>query len=1323
MTSLPPRGRVLLAALLLSPALPAMAEEVGVPWWDARWHFRLPVVVSPDGLDPVDGAPVDLRGLADGVVLVPLDVTAALKRLGERGEGWPFDSAGRPLGWTFDPSTVRVVEPGPDGTPLRRAGRDTLAARFFPLTWRPGDASGIDAAPYDAQANAAGVLAVVLPGPFDGPRLLHVYLDTVERGAKPPAPARPSEEARLAQLGAFGPGAAFLARVPSVPDGAALRLVAVPVPGGDGPATLGAWRLAPGAAPEPLLPGGQVRVDAGGARFALPAAAEGYDLRARASRPMLLALETAAPGRPATALFYPSLDGGAAGRAFLLPGLAGTGAQPAADVVGAGGRAEVRVVEAPTGREVAAFTVSRLAARTLDVPVGALYRLDATEDVLVLARGGAGADGSGYLLQALDPAGATSGSLLLAQRAAGHAAVGDAPATATAYPLARPSEALRGRVGDPPRDAWVAKGGAAGTSEPWALLAEGASLAALVGSEGHAPLLAQARDDGTFAVDFAAAPDRPAGDGARPLQGVLLAPLPGTEVRVEARALNGSHVAEAEARLALAGSLGAFPDGTRPLVEEGLAYRVTASRPFVLALGRPGAPATGFLPGLPAMARAEPGPLEHHGALLLWSEPLRIAEARPGETASVRLELTNLGRGADGAPLDEDVALRAEPVRDGACAAAWEPSLAAARLEAFPSPGARDVVLLVAVPPDAARGACAEVRVVAASGREPGVEADARVLVRARAGFEPVLEVLDAEGRASAAGVLAIEPGGTGAAALRLRNAGSEGGAARLAFAPGPGYDATLRLPDGTLVAGEDGRTAAPVTLAAGGEARLELRVAAPAAGAVAWDLPVEAVSAADPAARDQVTVTLLPRGDARLAASPSARRLEPEPGGNATVGIDLRSLGGDVEVRLRPTAAPPPGWSVQVSPERVLLRAAGASDAAGRLLDRATVNVTVRAPANASVGDAHLLTLLLEPSHDPRAAQRLTINAVVVNDYALDLPAPALVVPPAGEGVAPLPLASRAAGPFRVAVAAVHAPAGWDATVAGWPDRLAPGQRAEGLLRVAAPPLARAGAHRVAVELALADDVSPPRRVLLAANVTVPLAEALRFEGLPAAALLAPNASLAVGAWLVNDGNAPADVALALEAGPLAAAWAGPDRATIPPGGRLRVAATLRAPAEPGFGDAQVAFDARGGRGSSRAEVAVHEARVDLVVEAVEATLAPRGAFATVVVANRGTLAAPGVQVRLTGAGGLVAEATLAALPPAQRATHVLPLPASAGEATVRVASADGAPDGAPGDNEAVVRWTAPREQATPGPGAPATALGLGAVAAAAVLRRRRAA
>lgn len=1291
---------VVLLVLLAAPSLapPAAAAPPREPWWDEAWHFRLPLTVAASGRNPATGAPVDLSGTADVTVFVPVDFTAALRDDG----AWPFDAAGRPSAWTLIPESVRVVEIDEAG-----AARRVLASRVLTFALDE-DAT----APFDPHSNAAATLAVTLPGRVEAPRRLHVYFDIAENGAKPAAPAE------LDGLAGPGPGVLALARAPPAPAGARLQLVAMPLAAA---ADVVVERLPPGAAPEEVA---RARVAAPVARVPLPAADVAYDFRVTASSPTLLALETVPAGNAAAqALFHAALDGGLSGTRFVVPGLAAAGAT--LDVVGTAPRTRVTVTDAATGADVAALVVGERESAPLAVPRDAAYRVDASAPVLLLSRGTASADdGSAFLHQAVTLAGAGAGRFLVGARGAGHSVAADAPTSVKAFPLARPADVLSGRAGDPPRFAWTSRGLAAAATEPWAFYADAADVTVLLGSDGLAPLVGRA--GGEFRIALAS--DRPTEAQAEaPLAGVLVAPFGGTRVDVVSRAANGTRVASSTVTLAAPGALDVAPDGSRALLVEGEVTEVRASKPVFLHAYRAGAASTAYLPTLPAVAHVEAGRLEYHGALLAWDEPARTVTARPGERVGVPLTLTNLGRASDGAPLLEEVAIDVEPHARGRCRSSWDASASASSLPALPSPGSRSLAVFVSVPATAAPGECAEVVITATSAQDPRVRVEARVTVRARAAFEPEITVLREDGTAADSTTLLLDSGVPRTVALSVRNAGGAAGEAVVAVAPAPLYRVALAREGGEPAA--DGRLT--VTVPVNASVRVFLTITAPTGTEPRWDFFVQAVSASDPAVRDEALVSARPRANLTVVATADAPRVSVVPGGEGNVTVHLANLGGDAEVRARVATALLPGWSASVTPERTLLRARGALAGDGRALDSSNVTLTLRAPTDASVGQSFPLALAVEPSSGADAGARVPLTAVVVNDYRVAVEAlPPVLALPRSEVTVPLAFDSTAAGPFNLTLRGAAAPAGWGARVTDASLRLAPGERARTVVALTVPSGARAGVAEVTLDFDLADGVSPPARLRVTVRATTPESPFLRVDGLPAEVALAAAGGTRLVARVVNDGNRDAEVALHAEADHGATVALDATTLRLAHGEARDVVLLVTAPAEPGYGSSAVVLRASAaGAATEEREVAVRETVRDIAVVAAVIERSPSGAsFLNVTVENRGTDAAPGLVLLVTARGEAVAEFAVAGLAPGVRAQHVLPAAPGLDGLAIAVASADDVPDATPSDNalaaEGVEAAAAPAEAraSVPAPSALGTGLGL-ALAAVCGARRRRAA
>lgn len=320
--------RWLLALVLLAlPGVPlSSAQEDREPWWDERWHFRMPMSLSGAGADPVSGEPARIAA-EGGLVLVPIELGRSDVR----------------------PGSIRLV-----------VGGAVVPSRLLPISL-----AGADAA-----------LAVVLPG---GPRPLaaHVYFDVDRRPSPPESPADAAASARLDGVAGLAPGVRFVGRVPAHENGD-LRLLVLPA---DGPVAVRAEVATLGASPERILEAEAT----GPSRFPLPAGG-GFDLTVVADGPAVVLVEAVgASASPSLAL--PSLDGGLVGHRFAVPDLDGLAEW---DIVATSAASSVVARDAATGRLVATLDVPRLATRAVAVPEGGALLLEASSPVLVFARGRAG---------------------------------------------------------------------------------------------------------------------------------------------------------------------------------------------------------------------------------------------------------------------------------------------------------------------------------------------------------------------------------------------------------------------------------------------------------------------------------------------------------------------------------------------------------------------------------------------------------------------------------------------------------------------------------------------------------------------------------------------------------------------------------------------------------------------------------------------------------------------------------------------------------------------------------------------------------------------
>ncbi len=132
-------------------ATPTATPTIVVPddWWDADWHFRLPLTVQAAGFAR-EAHPAE----------VAIDFTQA------------FSAAGSP-GSTLDLDSLRVIEVDAAHT----VRDDAVVFQFDP------DAT------YDATSSASGTLVLLLTGttPADGERFYHIYFDQTGGSFSPPA--------------------------------------------------------------------------------------------------------------------------------------------------------------------------------------------------------------------------------------------------------------------------------------------------------------------------------------------------------------------------------------------------------------------------------------------------------------------------------------------------------------------------------------------------------------------------------------------------------------------------------------------------------------------------------------------------------------------------------------------------------------------------------------------------------------------------------------------------------------------------------------------------------------------------------------------------------------------------------------------------------------------------------------------------------------------------------------------------------------------------------------------------------------------------------
>ncbi|HVL48011.1 MAG TPA: NEW3 domain-containing protein [Candidatus Thermoplasmatota archaeon] len=180
---------------------PVLRPGVQYDWWNATWHFRVPILVHPHLPDPfrkgewIDLSPGGANGGKTGLVNYPVEIDLDFTKLVRSGtvEGarWPQDALGRLSSFTLDVASPRVVAYNRDSGKVDAAQgvAGLMPSRFHPGVLR--STTPLDPA-FNASTNAIGTLAFVVgqsafgpAKPFDRPLLYYVYFDIVQNGNKP----------------------------------------------------------------------------------------------------------------------------------------------------------------------------------------------------------------------------------------------------------------------------------------------------------------------------------------------------------------------------------------------------------------------------------------------------------------------------------------------------------------------------------------------------------------------------------------------------------------------------------------------------------------------------------------------------------------------------------------------------------------------------------------------------------------------------------------------------------------------------------------------------------------------------------------------------------------------------------------------------------------------------------------------------------------------------------------------------------------------------------------------------------------------------------
>jgi uncharacterized membrane protein len=555
-------------------------------------------------------------------------------------------------------------------------------------------------------------------------------------------------------------------------------------------------------------------------------------------------------------------------------------------------------------------------------------------------------------------------------------------------------------------------------------------------------------------------------------------------------------------------------------------------------------------------------------------------------------------------------------------------------------------------------------------------------------------------------GPVAVPPGGEGIGHFNLTNSGNLGTLdVRLSALAAVGAGWSFSFDPAPVLAVGTGETV-PV----------RVRVHAPAGAAPGrQEILVQARDAATgQSAQAGLAVRVVDPG--RILLVPEAAALPIAPGAARLFQVRAVNQGSDaapVTLRATPSGALPPGWSISLA----------ARPAGGQLRPGTTpLAVQVRAPATALEGTRVEARLAVLDPAGVRQLANLTLVATVDRRVELTSSVPTQAIrllPGQAQAVAVL-VENHGNGVQEATVLPIADPPGL--LVNRTPASLALGPGQNGTIQVAflAGPDAPAGDYPVGLQVLDARGVAAPQDHPL--EVTVEPVRRAEVTAEASRLTLRPGASLRVHGLVRNVGNVPESLGLA----GLPSGWAAASPSfALQPGQQAPFQVDLRIPADAPLGAYNLtlrAVDAEGPVPDPAPSLVVTVAQPVLRVEGIELDGPPaagRLVVGTVVVANRGNAAAPGLNVTVLAGGKAAQRGHLEALAPNRTAQVRFTLLLPAGPADLQAVVEAGNPTLlAPATAALHVEVAAAQASRL---GAPLSLLALPALAIALALRRRQ--
>lgn len=780
-----------------------------------------------------------------------------------------------------------------------------------------------------------------------------------------------------------------------------------------------------------------------------------------------------------------------------------------------------------------------------------------------------------------------------------------------------------------------------------------------------------------------------AGYGSKGGPPLLFAPFGGTSVEARIQyAASGTH----ETSISLVGGK------IEPLPEEAgdpiLSYHLESDRPVIVL---PRGASTGFLAGTPPTLEAVVHAADYRGHLVEIRSTTGLdpvsASTVPGEPVTYDFTVTNRGRGADGADLDDTVAIRLTDVPEG-----WEADLSRKTLPL--SSGESGSVRLTITPgEDAEPGELASVSVEATSVKNPRVTHAVDTVTNIKRSFDVGIWF----DRAEVGPKIDRRSGEAGEPVnytVVVQNSGTVDDRILLEVASIPGDE-----PWGVQLL-HDGEAVDEIDLEARGSAVLTLSVAPPpdtAQGALVTN--VKASSGSSPSATDSVTARTSIRAPSNLSLDLEDPTQWVEPGGQAVFNFTLRNDGGAATVTFDARADRLPGWT---EPELSVWLSGNQS----RRISSITIDseeewrfaVAINASRDATAGDRVTLRLQVGAEGQGQVLGEF-LHAIVKPVHRIEAETPPLPLDiPRGGAAVPVEVRITNNGSMdeRLVPEAAVLPPGWNLTFPT-PEVFVPRNTTQNLrIGLEAPAGTPNGSYATAFAVTSRDgtrtEIDLPVRVGVFAGHA--LEGPARLEGQPGRTTWTEHT-------VRNDGNTPLQVRIEATEGEAWAVEGAGAPVVVPPGAR----ATLRI----GW---HVPPDAPDGVGPHSADVVLVPDAPDLEIvrdpvvvdidvgrpalRVVSASVfeASAGQIVRALVANDGARPAYDVVVELRAGGEPVGSAVLAELSPGSARNVTLLQPAGrAGEPSVVVDPGATVVESDRNDNVALVDAVESRD--TPAPGA----------------------